>query len=201
MNRLALWVMLILSPASAQTPAENPTAAASVSSVTSVPAATPAPGSINSSKIRLDAGDAVGALADAQLVVASGGGADAFAARADAKRALGSPYEEVLADYAQAAKLDPRYIEKYNGLIAQRESERNPKKAKGQTGLNGVPVGFLAAAGIVGVFLIVAAVLAARRGGAQAAAPDDEAVKTGGKAESPKKDAPDDPNKPHADIS
>ena len=158
MNSLALWAMLAL-PSGA--PAE--------------PTPTPQPGSVESSKIRLDAYDVSGALADAELVIAEGGGADAFAARADAHRAQGAPFEEVLADYAQAAKLDPRYIEKYNGLIAQRESERNPKRIKGGTGLNGVPVSFIAVIAAASALCIAGAFLLARGRGGVSSATDDEA--------------------------
>ena len=114
MKKLSLILLLALPCAAADPAAPEASTAA--------PAATPPPGSLDSSKIRLDAHDLPGALADAESVVAKGGGADAFAARADAKRALGMPIEQVLADYAQAVKLDPRYLEKYDGLVAQVES-------------------------------------------------------------------------------
>ncbi|MDE2141439.1 MAG: hypothetical protein KGL74_02215 [Elusimicrobia bacterium] len=153
---------------------------------TSTAAPTPTPGTLDSSKIRLDAHDAKGALADAELVLAKGGGADAYAARADAKRALGQPMDSVLADYALAAKLDPRYIEKYQGLIAQSESEKNPKTAKGGTGLGGVPVGFIALSILVGMACIAGGVLMSR---------------DGKKMEPPAQDVPGDPDKPKKDIS
>lgn len=93
--------------------------------------AAPTRGSVASSKVRLAAEDASGALRDAELAVERGGGADAYAARADAKRALGRPYDDYIADYAQAAKLDPRYEDKYEGVVEQMRSERSPAKSAG----------------------------------------------------------------------
>lgn len=78
----------------------------------------------------LAADDAVGALADAEDIVARRGGASTYVARANAKRALGRPLEESIADYREAARLDPKYKEKYDGLVAQRESQVNPEKPK-----------------------------------------------------------------------
>jgi len=184
MNSSVLVLLLALPCAATPQPAP-------VETSTAAPAATPPPGSLDSSKIRLDAHDVPGALADAELVVAKGGGADAFAARADAKRALGRPMDEVLADYAQAAKLDPRYLEKYNGLIAQIESEKHPKAGKGSAGLGGVPIGFVALGGAIGVAFIVGAVLLARRRGRKPPAPDDEAIHPAGQEQ----------KKPGTDIS
>src|SRR5208282_6051572 len=135
-------------------------------STDAVQSPTPDPGSLQSSRIRLDAHDAAGALADAETVLAHGGGADAFAARADAKRALGRPINEVIADYAEATKLDPRYIEKYKGLIAQRDAEAHPgsNAASSGKGLNGTPIAGIVAAGLVGVLLVGFGFLLARRG-------------------------------------
>lgn len=95
---------------------------------------TPASGTVDSSKIRLEAQDPAGALRDAETAVARGGGADAYAARADAKRALGRPIAEVAADYAEAAKLDPRYMAKYQGLLEQARSEANPQTLSRKAG-------------------------------------------------------------------
>ena len=180
-SALALWGVLALpsgaAPGSTPGSFQASTAAASASSA---PAPTPPPGSVDSSRIRLDAGDAAGALADAELAIAKGGGADAFAARADAKRGLGRPYGEFLADYAQAAKLDPRYLDKYKGLIVQRESEEHPTKKKSETGLLGIPLGVIAAFGAVGVLCIIVPALLARRRAGKPAASDDEPAKSGG---------------------
>ena len=161
----------------------SPSFAASTGTAAAQPA-TPPPGTLDSSKIRLDAQDAAGALADAETALAHGGGADAFAARADAKRALGRSMDEVIADYAAAAELDPRYIEKYKGLIAQKESEEHPSaKAKsGGTGkgVNGLPIAEVLGTAAVGGLLIVAAMVLVRGRDKAPIAPDDEEVKPGG---------------------
>jgi hypothetical protein len=117
-------------------------------------------GTVESSRIRLAAQDAAGALADAEAAVARGGGAGAYAARADAKRALGRPIEEVLSDYARAAALDPRYIEKYQGLVAQRDSERDPRAAAKKSG-KGLPRGANSVAEVLGVTMLGGLMLAA----------------------------------------
>jgi hypothetical protein len=167
-----LFSVLLLAVASPRAGAQPaPAVNASTGPVVSSAAAltpTPPPGNLESSKIRLDAHDVAGALADAEAVIArDGGSADAFAARADAKRALGRPMGEVLADYAEAAKLDPRYIEKLNGLIAQLKSEQHPDKRGWSKGLGGLPIGFIALAGFVGIgFFVVAGVMARKRDGA-----------------------------------
>jgi hypothetical protein len=136
---------------------------------------TPRPAGLESSKVRLDAQDAAGALADAETALAHGGGADAYAARADAKRALGRPVEEVIADYAEAAKLNPSYIEKYQGLIAQENSEEHPGKKPRGTGPKGVPLaGLLAAVSIGGLCLgIAVTMLSARKSEAEKPEPAD----------------------------
>ena len=154
-------------------------------------------GSLDSSKIRLDAHDVTGALADAESVIANGGGADAYAARADARRALGQPMDGVLADYAEAAKLDPRYIEKYQGLIAQIDSEKNPQKTKGGTGLGGVPVFVIGLGILAGIGAIAGGVIMSRDRNGKTKAPDDESIHPDGIKQVPDaKDAPDDPDKP-----
>ena len=169
-----------------------PCFAAAQASTAPVQAPTPPPGSLDSSKIRLDAQDAAGALADAETALAHGGGADAYAARADAKRALGRPMGEVIADYAEAAKLDPRYIEKYQGLIAQEESESHPdsRSRSWGKGLNGVSIVEIGAAAALGSLLIAVAVMMLRRRDTHPVAPDDEGVKPAGQeqasAEKPK---------------
>jgi len=63
-------------------------------------------------------------LKTAEEAVAKGGGADAYAARADAKRSLGRPFQEYVVDYAEAARQDPKkYGEKFRGILEQQESE------------------------------------------------------------------------------
>jgi hypothetical protein len=85
-------------------------------------------GTVETARIRLKAEDLAGALADAETAVARGGGAEAYAARADAKLALGRPLDEVIADYAPAVKLDPRYAKRYQGLVDQKASLAEPRK-------------------------------------------------------------------------
>ena len=194
MNIFLLVSLLALPCAAAETP--------HLATSTTAPLPTPPPGTLDSSKIRLDAHDVTGALADAEAVLAKGGGADAYIARADAKRALGRPMEEVLADYSQAAKLDPRYLEKYNGLITQIESEKHPQKTTGGSGLGGVPVGFVLLGMVVGIICITGGVMLTRERGEKPAAPNDESIKSDGKKEAPDaKATPDDPDKPKKDIS
>jgi tetratricopeptide (TPR) repeat protein len=149
-------------------------AAASTDDVRSS-ADTPARGTLDSSKIRLDSQDASGAFADAEAVIARGGGADAYAARGDAERALGRPVDEAIEDYRRAAELDPRYIEKYKGLIAQRDSEARPGSGARSAGkgLNGVPIAEVGAAALAGVLLVAVGAWLSRRGG-DSSAPDDE---------------------------
>jgi hypothetical protein len=182
----ALALLLMLAPPCLSTPLPLTVAAASTTTIASTMTAqtpTPPPGSLDSSKIRLDAQDATGALADAETALKNGGGADAYAARGDAKRALGRPMSEVIADYAQAAKLDPRYIERYQGLIAQGESEKHPdsKSRSWGKGLNGVPIVEIGAAAAVGGILIAVAVMMLRKREEHPVAPDDEEVKPEGK--------------------
>jgi len=63
-------------------------------------------------------------LSQAENAVAKGGGADAYAARADAKRSLGRPFQDYVVDYAEAARLDPKkYAEKFQGILEQQQSE------------------------------------------------------------------------------
>jgi hypothetical protein len=151
MNQLALLLVLSSFAAAEPAPAVRAYSSPSVSA--------------ESSKIKLDAQDAAGALADAEIAVAKGGGAAAYAARGDAKRALGGRVDEAIADYAAAAKLDPRYVEKYEGLIAQKESARNPSKEdRSGKGLNGVPIyQILSVAGAGGLLLLVGGILLFKR--------------------------------------
>lgn len=63
-------------------------------------------------------------LRKAEDAVKRGGGADAYAARADAKRSLGRPFQEYIVDYAEAARRDPKkYGEKFRGVMEQQQSE------------------------------------------------------------------------------
>jgi hypothetical protein len=93
----------------------------------------PSTGTVALAKLKLQVQDTQGALKDAEAAVANGGGADAYAALADAKFAVGRPIDEVIAEYAEAMKLDPKYAVKYKGLITQRDSEAN-RRTRLQTG-------------------------------------------------------------------
>jgi tetratricopeptide (TPR) repeat protein len=66
---------------------------------------------------RLAAGDAAGALEDAQASVAAGGGGASFAVRAEAEKALGRSAQEVADDLARAAALDPDMAELYKRAV------------------------------------------------------------------------------------
>jgi hypothetical protein len=71
-------------------------------------------------------------LRAAERAISRGGGAEAYADRGAAKRALGRPFEDYIVDYAAAAKLDPQYRERFEGIIEQRESQiRREKKLRG----------------------------------------------------------------------
>jgi|CXWL01.1.fsa_nt_gi tetratricopeptide (TPR) repeat protein len=75
---------------------------------------------VERSKARLASGDAAGALQDAEAAAAlDSNSADAYALRAEAKRALGRKAEEMAADYETAAKLDGRYAEAYKTLLTK----------------------------------------------------------------------------------
>lgn len=98
----------------------------------------PLPGTVAGSQYQLQHNNPAGAFADAQAAVARDGSADAYAARAEADLALGR-FSDSLADYSKASQLDPRYLEKYTGLLTQEESELNPnsKLQKGGKPMNG----------------------------------------------------------------
>lgn len=103
----------------------------------------------------LNADDLQTALATAEAAVAAGGGAAAYAARAEAKRALGRPAAEVIEDYAEAARLDPRYAEKYQGIIAQLRSRALPVKSKdGAAGAGGITMAFVGGLALTGLLLL-----------------------------------------------
>jgi hypothetical protein len=95
----------------------------------------PSTGTVASAQVRL-AHDPAGALADAETALAHGGGADAFAARADAELALGRPLDQVIADYGKAAKLNPDYLERYQGLVVQRYTESHPQSRRKTGGVS-----------------------------------------------------------------
>jgi hypothetical protein len=146
-------VFLLARPAAAASQAPPVAASSAPAQAAALPA-----GTLERSKLRLEAHDPAGALADAEAAVAKTHGADEYAARGAAKLALGRPMDEAIADYEEASKLDPRYIEKYKGLIVQRDSERNPKSRMGgkviETGVNAIALtlGAIMASGMIIVF-------------------------------------------------
>lgn len=128
------------------------------------PAASPAAALAASARARLAADDLAGALADAEAAVAAGGGAEAYAVRGEAKRALGRPIAGVLDDYAEAARLDRRYAPAYQGFLAQRDSNARPdRKSDRQTGAAGVPSSVFGVLGGVGVLFVMIGALFFRR--------------------------------------
>ena len=121
----------------------------------------PSTGTVASAKLRL-AHDPAGALADANIAVARGGGvdADAFAARADAELALGRPLDQVIEDYGKAAKLSPVYLERYQGLVVQRYTESHPhsRQKTGGVSLAGDmtnDIALMLAGGAIGFMILV----------------------------------------------
>lgn len=75
---------------------------------------------VERAKARLQISDFRGALEDADFAasLAPSLGA-AYAARAEAKRGMGRPDAEVLAEYEQAAKLDGAFTESYQALLSK----------------------------------------------------------------------------------
>lgn len=75
---------------------------------------------VQRSKARLAAGDAPGALGDAEDAVRMEPRlGEAYAARAEAKRALGRSDAELLSDYETASGLDARFTEAYKAVSAR----------------------------------------------------------------------------------
>jgi hypothetical protein len=135
------------------------------------PSLDPAPstGTVESVKLRLKINDPAAALAEAEAAVARTGAADAYAARADAKLAAGRPL----------AERDPKYAEKYEGLIVQKKSEMNP--ALGRKGGVSMPSGANGLAKVLGAaamgLLIFIAALVLLRGRERPLAPPEEPAK------------------------
>jgi hypothetical protein len=131
-----------------------------------VPASSPRPRGaedwVMSARARLKNDDLRGALADAEKAVAAGGGAKAYAARADAKRALGFPPDEAIADYAVAARVDAFYAERYEGLVAQHARPAGLPRHDPDLGVADVPLAVVKALGAAGLFLIAGAWLILR---------------------------------------
>ena len=180
MKTLAL-MLLMASPHHAISQAFSGAASSGTAASTGQAAAVPS-GTLESSKLKLAAQDAAGALADAETAVADGGGAAAYAARAAAKRALGGPLDEVISDYAKAAKLDPNYAEKYNGLIVQLNSEATPDSKAKRSGIkieNGANVIANAIGIMLAVGLLLISALVIFRGRDRSASPEESKVAGG----------------------
>ena len=77
------------------------------------------------------------------------------------KLALGRPLSDAIADYAEAARLDPRYGEKHRGLVEQLQSEGRLVKTKElrEAGAGGVSMNFVRLLGAAGVLLIAIGIL------------------------------------------
>ncbi|MBI4062185.1 MAG: hypothetical protein HY403_12245 [Elusimicrobia bacterium] len=133
---------------------------------------------VERSKARLETGDAPGALEDAAGAAALEPrlGA-AYAARAEARRALGRPHAELLADYETAANLDGRFAEAYKTLLlrgAEAAGKTAGAGAAAPGGLNGLfarsskawgPAALLAASAAALGVLIAPLLLKRRRPG------------------------------------
>lgn len=120
---------------------------------------------VSAARARIAADDLKGALQDADAAVAAGGGADAYAVRADAKRALGRPLADALEDYAAAAKLDSRYAQTYDGLVNQRNTSLHPdsRSSTVQKGAAGISLRAIAVLGGIGTALFLLGAVALRR--------------------------------------
>lgn len=104
----------------------------------------------------------------ASTTAAPAGRADALAAEAESEFTLGAPMNLVISEYARAARLDPKYMARYQALVEQWNSRENPRaaaKTKGYaagSGTNAVATA-LALAGVAGiVFIAILAFLGGR---------------------------------------
>lgn len=154
-----------LGPASIAQPVDLATG--TTTDASAVPAASTAEAETltQNSRTLLDAQDRKTALSQAEAAVQAGGGADAYAARADAELALGQTDGSLL-DYAEAARRDPaRYAKKYRELLARlRPHGEKSELARGRTP-GGRTMIFIRVMGAAGVLLLVVAVLLLRRKG------------------------------------
>ncbi len=97
---------------------------------------------VERSKARLEAGDARGALQDANDAIALHSGfAGGYAARAEANRALGKAEAELLADYEAAAKLDGSFTEAYKTVLARGGATGGAGASEGNAANGGTDVG------------------------------------------------------------
>ena len=126
------------------------------------------------SQARLASGDPVGARADADAAVALNPTyAGAYAARAEAARALNPRDPQIEADYAEAARLDAKFKDAYEALVAKTASKGSAGSAAGSSapapsrGMSGLPEP-VRKYGLIGVFAggiccVVAGLLFRRR--------------------------------------
>lgn len=110
------------------------------------------------SQARLAAGDPVGARADADAAVAlSPTYADAYAARAEASRALNPKDPQIEADYAEAARLDAKFKDAYEAIVAKASAQGGARNVAGSSapdpvrGMSGLPEP-VRKYGLIGVF-------------------------------------------------
>lgn len=132
---------------------------------------------VQRSKARREAGDAAGALGDANDAIGMQPDlGEAYAARAEANRALGRAEADLLADYEQAAKLDGRFTDAYKTVLTRvgatggNTAASTEEKKSGTGGSNGVsvpagPLGLLSRSPQYwGLFAFICAMLAAAGG-------------------------------------
>ncbi|MDD5304594.1 MAG: hypothetical protein PHS14_15975 [Elusimicrobia bacterium] len=127
---------------------------------------------VQRSKARAEAGDAEGALGDADDAIRMEPGlGEAYAARAEAKRALGRKEAELLEDLKTAAELDGRFTEAYKAAVLRVGALANDGgEAAGKSGLSGAsapdgPLGLLLhSPKYWGLFAFLCAMLAAAGG-------------------------------------
>lgn len=106
---------------------------------------------VQRSRARREAGDAAGALGDANDAIGMEPGlGEAYAARAEANRALGRAEADLLADYEAAAKLDGRFTDAYKTVLTS-VGGGETASAEGQKSGKGGATGASAPAGPLGL--------------------------------------------------
>ena len=115
---------------------------------------------VQRSRARREAGDAAGARGDANDAIGMQPGlGEAYAARAEANRALGRAAADLLADYEQAAKLDGSFTDAYKMVLTQvggsggDTAVSDEDKKPGSSGASRPAVAFSAVLGAVRVHL------------------------------------------------
>ena len=144
----------------------QPLAPGATAPAVSTAAASEAATLTQNSKTLLDVRDSKSALDDADAAVRAGGGADAYAARAEAKLAVSRP-DDALIDYAEAARRAPaRYEAKNRALQARIEPNASldkPRKNAAARGVAGISIVVLLGLAGAGVALVVFGLLYLRR--------------------------------------